>query len=425
MILYICLGVIFFLFLTIVVLTYKLQAYIAKYEEVLIAKISAEKQLELQLQLAQEADKRSKDFEQAKLETMSYAKAAIFEVGQKLSSHLIEDHKREAEQVRKETADNMHNTTAKLYEQFQHITSVLSILNNQVQESKTTVDLVKRALLSPTGAGNLAEIALENILKASGLREQQDFIMQYNIYNEYGSRMRPDAVVFLPNNNIMVIDSKASKFFLEIDMSEGAILDTKLLDSMYQHLKDLTNKDYKEAVRSQLKKIKPLYKVNHITMVMFLPSELALEKLQSANKNFMQKAWDLSIFPSGPIGIVNMLSHARFLINENQQLNNYQVIIEEIQKLLQTISIMYEHAHKLGKTISTSMSHYDKFAGSFNNNLLSRVRKLYKLGLNTTKNSYVNLERYQIIPHHANDAILIEDDNTENDVTDTALEALE
>ncbi|MFV9876222.1 MAG: DNA recombination protein RmuC [Rickettsiales endosymbiont of Dermacentor nuttalli] len=411
MVLYICISVIFFLLLTIGVLTYKLQAYISKYEVLLIAKFQIEKQLELQLQLVQGANKREEDFEQAKIETMNYAKAAIFEVGQKLSSHLIDGHKREAEQIRKETADNMHNTTAKLYEQFQHITSVLGVLNNQVQESKTTVDLVKRALLSPTGAGHLAEIALENILKASGLKEQQDFIMQYTIYNEHGSRMRPDAVVFLPNNNVMVIDSKASKFFLETDEAEDEVINTKLVNSMYQHLKDLTNKDYKETVRTQLKKVRPLYQVNHITMVMFVPSELALERLQNTSKDFMQKAWDLCVFPSGPIGIVNMLSHARFLINENQRLNNYQIITEEIQKLLQTVSIMYDHAHKLGRSIYSSMNHYDKFAGSFNNNFLARVRKLYKLGVNTAKNSHINLERYQIVTHNTTDTILVEEDN--------------
>ncbi|KJW01943.1 rmuC family protein [Orientia tsutsugamushi str. Sido] len=44
----------------------------------------------------------------------------------------------------------------------------------------------------------LAEITLENILKASGLRVKYDFIMQCNLTDENNMRLRPDALIFLP-----------------------------------------------------------------------------------------------------------------------------------------------------------------------------------------------------------------------------------
>ena len=79
------------------------------------------------------------------------------------------------------------------------------------------------------GAGKLAEITLENILKASGLKNGLDFSMQYNLSGEHNNKLRPDAVIFLPSNNIMIIDAKASKFL--IDECDSGIID-KVMDKI-------------------------------------------------------------------------------------------------------------------------------------------------------------------------------------------------
>ena len=76
----------------------------------------------------------------------------------------------------------------------------------------------------------------------------------------------------------------------------------------------------------------------HISMIMFLPSETALEKLRELDSEFMDKAWKNHIYPAGPIGLVNILSHAKFQIVENKQVENYKVIIEEINAILSTFS---------------------------------------------------------------------------------------
>ena len=39
--------------------------------------------------------------------------------------------------------------------------------------------------------------------------------MQYSFPNELQQQLRPDAVIFLPAGDLMVIDSKASSFFLQ------------------------------------------------------------------------------------------------------------------------------------------------------------------------------------------------------------------
>ena len=60
------------------------------------------------------------------------------------------------------------------------------------------------------------ETVLENTLKSFGLTAGIDFVLQQTFGSEDGSRLRPDAIVFLPADSVLVIDSKASKFLLEL-----------------------------------------------------------------------------------------------------------------------------------------------------------------------------------------------------------------
>ena len=78
-----------------------------------------------------------------------------------------------------------------------------------------------RALTNPGGAGQMSEIGLENALKNLGLERGRDYVIQPHVTGEEGSALRPDAMVFLPNDMVMVIDSKASKHIIDLAGAEG------------------------------------------------------------------------------------------------------------------------------------------------------------------------------------------------------------
>jgi DNA recombination protein RmuC len=186
----------------------------------------AEKNQEILEVHLQEMQKRMMDWEKSKEQALENAKAVIFDVGGKLSQKLMDDHKRETQSSREESIKKFQEITNRYHKDFETVVQGVSNLNNQIKESKDVVDTVYQALLNPGSAGCLAEITLENILKSSGLIAGKDFVMQYSLQSndcENNIKKRPDAVVFLPCNNILVIDSKASKFFLEIARAEGTL----------------------------------------------------------------------------------------------------------------------------------------------------------------------------------------------------------
>jgi DNA recombination protein RmuC len=373
-----------------------------------------QKTLELKSQAMQEIEKRMTDWESSRLEAINHAKAAIFEAGTKLTHQLLEQHKNET----KESQTKISQTTSELQTQFEKILNSVAVLDNEIKASKQTVEIVKNSLLSPVGAGSLAEITLENILKASGLEPGRDFIMQYSLITDKdNAKLRPDAVVFLPANNAFIIDSKASKFFTELAQADSLeseqLIFIQLKTTMRNHLKSLTSKDYKEALRHHLKE----HNIQHIASIMFLPSETAIEKLGKIDPDFMTKAWEQEVFPVGPTGLINILSHAKFQTSSYKQAENHHIIIEEIRKLLNSFATLSEYAKKVGGSLQNATNNYDKFAASFNSNLIPKAKNLEKLGIHLQKNKSLpsSLDRLTVIS--SNKMALIDiDDYDENEL---------
>ena len=354
------------------------------------------------------------DFDKMREESQKMTKAALFDLGNELSKQLIEMHKKENQETRELSEKNIKNTTENFNKEFERLVNMVGSLSKDIENSKETVDVIKNSLLSPSGAGKLAEITLENILKASGLRNKLDFFMQHSITGENEEKLRPDAVIYLPGNNIMIIDAKASKFLVN-NQGIDNINDKNLMRTMNNHLRSLSSKDYAEnIVKAVNNKNKAKNNIGNVITLMFLPTEHAVEKLIEADQQFMYKAWKVNNFPVGPTGLMNMLSFAKFQISEQLMMQNQQLIVEEVRKLLLSVSSLTEHSGKLAATIKNLVNHYDKFAGSFNRNFLSKAQSLSKLGINTgIKKEMINLQRYQLVTSNSEMIELAADENNE------------
>jgi len=386
-----------------------------KYDFAVNEKIENIKHIEQIVAKVQQQEKLINDFENITKKSQELTKASLFELGNELSKQLIAIHRTESEGNRKLSEENIKTNAEKFNAEFERIVNMVGALKNGVEKSQGTVDLIKNSLLSPSGAGKLAEITLENILKASGLKNGLDFSMQYNLSGEHNNKLRPDAVIFLPSNNIMIIDAKASKFL--IDESENI---ERLVKTMNFHLKSLASKDYAENMKLAGNLANRMKYANIITL-MFLPSEHAIEKIVEADSDFLNKAWNLNIFPVGPAGLMNMLSFAKFQIAENLMLHNNLEIIEEVKKLINSISSLAEYSAKLGSNISSLVGNYDKFAASFNRNFLSKAKNISNLGVGSDLNrKQIHLQRYQLITGKS-EMIELEEDQLQQITTDKAI----
>ena len=239
------------------------------------------------------------------------------------------------------------------------------------------IDTVWRSLTNPSGAGALAEVGLANTLKAFGLEQGRDFLLQYATQDEDGRRLRPDAVVFLPSNGVMVIDSKASKYLLEIAASsEGAAEEEAYRNfarTMNQHLRALSEKDYASAIRSAWREAGRGDEIARTVSVMYLPNEAALDKLNRVDSGFLHAARARGIYLAGPTTLHCLISLASAEINMMKQVENQQQIVKAGEALLEGLSAALVHVAEVGKDISRAAESFEHLAGrDYNRCVLSR-----------------------------------------------------
>ncbi len=347
------------------------------------------------------AERQLADSERLRQEFLAVSNAAVLETAQTLSSKLIDDHRRESAEARQEAEARVRVASEQFAKQVEDIAKAVAELNGQVQEKGRILDTVWRSLSSPGGAGQIAEIGLANTLKAFGLEAGRDYVLQATFEDHVtGQRLRPDALVFLPGNGAIVIDCKASKFLLEIATAEGETAEREayanLARTMNQHLKDLTDRNYRGAVQAAWRAGGRGSEPGRVFSIMYLPNDTVLEKLHHADPAFVAKAREAQIIPAGPATLHCALTLAASEINRERQAENQQRILESAQALLDGVTMALGHVGAVGKGIKAAADSFAKLTGSVNQRLLPRARKLAALGLAPAKTLPANLPTYAV-----------------------------
>jgi DNA recombination protein RmuC len=206
--------------------------------------------------------------------------------------------------------------------------------------------------------------------------------------------------VFLPGDNALVIDCKASKFLLEIAQVEGTdaedIAYTNFGRTMNQHLKALCDKDYRAAVLAERRRVGLESSPPQIYMMMFLPNEAAKEKLMRADPAFRDRAKAADII----VGSVDEL-HSILLVVSTQitlarQVENHEKIIDRTRLLLDGIAISLGKVVDVGKNLKRAAESFDDFGRSVNRSLLPRARNLVALGMQPSKPVPDNLPSFTV-----------------------------
>jgi len=327
----------------------------------------------------------------------------------KLTLELIQKSSEINEKNSRNNQEGVKKITEELLKNFENVRNKVSSLDDDGKIREKTLSEMKRALLNPGGAGNSSETTLGNILEASGLRqkkskdEEGDYILQTSFNtNSSDTTKRPDAIVYLPNNNFIVIDSKSSSHFMGLqeaidnkDREKERIILDKIKSSMNKHLDDLKKKDYQKAQEDYLTK-KENSNSSTVMTVMFLQTEKMLDVIRKIDKNFELKCCQANIPLATPLGLINLLNLSKYSINKEKQDKNIGKLKGEIEQLLSNIVSMFKNADGLGKGLKKALTSYHDFAGIMNGKIFTRFNNIKKLGIETKKNIPHKLEQYEL-----------------------------
>jgi DNA recombination protein RmuC len=254
-------------------------------------------------------------------------------------------------------------------------------LNKQLSEEAN--NLAKALKGDLRQQGNWGELILEKILEKSGLVKNREYRLHFGTANEDGRSIRPDAVIFLPDNKHIIIDSKVSLLAYEQAVNAANEEDRRQflkehLQSVRNHVKHLSEKKYQTA-----------YGTNSPDFVfLFMWSESAFCAALQADPEIFNFAWERKIAVVSPTTVwANLKTIANLWRIENQN-RNTEEIARQGAKLYDKFVGFIEDLVTTGKRLDDAKKSYEesmKKLSEGSGNLVRSAEKMKELGLKTDK----------------------------------------
>ncbi|MFL2716351.1 MAG: DNA recombination protein RmuC [Gammaproteobacteria bacterium] len=254
------------------------------------------------------------------------------------------------------------------------------------QTTKISVDAdnLTNALKSDSKAqGTWGEMVLERTLEESGLRQGIDYELQKSFKDKSGKNYIPDAVIYLPDNRNIIIDSKVSltaysKYIDTKDSQEGEAFLKEHIKSIKSHMKGLVEKDYNslEGINA------PDY------VLIFVPLESALSSALKADWDIQRLAMQNQMGFVTPINLISILRMAESLWKLDSQNKNAQDIAKRAGLMIDKFNGLNNDIKDLKRYLNLSFSALEGAENKLingNGNLFSQAKELEQLGAKTKK----------------------------------------
>jgi len=236
--------------------------------------------------------------------------------------------------------------------------------------------------------GMWGEMILETVLESSGLRKGFEYDTQVSLANA-GSRAQPDALIYLPENRVVIVDAKVSlsayeRHVNDDDPAQKARHLKDHLTALRAHIAGLSDKAYEN--------IPELRSLDFV--VLFVPIEPALMLAMEHDKSLFQDALKRNIVMVSPTTLLAVLRTIAHVWRQEQQNQNAQEIARQAGDLYDKLAGFVDDMQTLGNRIEQASKSYETAFNKLSSgrgNVLSRAQKLHRLGVQSSKTLPENL----------------------------------
>ena len=245
----------------------------------------------------------------------------------------------------------------------------LEMLSQQSQTLAQETQQFRMVLRSNQARGRWGEETLRRVVEAAGMSAHCDFTEQ----NQSGDN-RPDLVVHLPGDRIIIVDAKVPDFdFLNALESADPI---KRSESLAAHaaklkatIKGLADRDYPSQFSNAL---------DHV--VLFLPAESLFSAALEGDRDLIVWAAEKGILLATPASLIALLRSVSVSWQQHAQTENAQKIAEAAREFYSRVVKFTEHFEKIRMGLDRANAAFNEAAASFQLRVRPAGERLVDLG---------------------------------------------
>jgi DNA recombination protein RmuC len=230
--------------------------------------------------------------------------------------------------------------------------------------------------------GDWGEYQLERLLEDVGLKKGIHFTTQTSVKSDDGKNLRPDFLVSLPDDKVLVIDSKVSLTAYEKcvntqDDLEREVLLKEHIQSMRNHIRSLAKKDYAS-----------LYDKSVDYTLMFVPIEPAYFAVGPELQAIQREGLAARVLLVSTTTMLATLRTVSYIWRQELQRTNVieissrgKLLYEKFVGFTNSMDSIGDHLKKADNAYQEAVSKLSKGPG----HLVGQAEKLRKLGLDVNK----------------------------------------
>ncbi len=239
----------------------------------------------------------------------------------------------------------------------------------------TQTGTLVKALRQPKTRGEWGEVQLKRCVEIAGMTEHVDFEVQTTLHGEEGL-LRPDAIVLLPAERKVVIDSKVPlDAYLEVlEAEDESARRAELIRHARQvrdHITKLSSKRYHAQFESG---DSPDF------VVCFMPSEAALHAAFEAEPSLYDYALEQKILIATPTTLVGLLRTVELGWRQERIAAEAQQIASAANELHGRVGVFLGHMSKTGRQLRSAVNAYNDAVASAESRVLPQLRRFQELG---------------------------------------------
>lgn len=267
------------------------------------------------------------------------------------------------------------------------VESLLQTVTEEQRRHWQETRQLRSAFQSPQVRGQFGEYTLIRALEDAGLRAGVHYEIQAADRDE-GGGFRPDVLVRLPGDRLMIVDSKAPlEHLLQAYASDDAEARQSSVEqharALRRHIDQLAAKAYPGRVQASARLAQSADVWTCV--LLYVPSETVLDVAFRSDPTLLQHASERRVCLASPTTLLAVLNTVEQVWRQDQLSREAAQIVQAGTQLYERLGQVLRYTGALGTSLTRSVDAYNSLVGSMEGRLIPSARALRATGLRLTE----------------------------------------